>query len=95
MHQNSIQAFREITSDGSRKKRAEIIMDVFNHGGKYTDYQVLQILKPGSDNINFVQPRITELIQNRKLVECGVTRDLRTMKNVRLVCVPRSQVDMF
>ena len=71
MHENSIKSIKGINKDGTKMKRAEAIMDVFYSGLDLTDREVLQMLKPGSDNLNYVRPRITELIDKKILVEVG------------------------
>lgn len=95
MHQNSRLAFEAINRDGTKKTRSEMILEVFAGKRKFTDYQVLQKLKPGSDNLNFVRPRITELIQSKKLRECGNVMDARTGKQVRVVMLYLDQTELF
>lgn len=85
MHANSLTAFKSITSDGSRDTRSEAILAVYASGKALTDRMVLNILFPGSDNLNLCRPRISEAIAKGLLEECGNCQDEVTGKNVRLV----------
>ena len=70
IHQNSLSSHRVIENDGSLGKRAEAILGIITAAGRpLTDWEVLQKFKPGSDNLNLVRPRITELHKQGKLRE--------------------------
>lgn len=61
IHTNSKEAYKAIMGDGSRASRLKSVVEIIQ-GSKspMSDYQVLQCFKSGSDNLNLVQPRITE-----------------------------------
>ena len=47
--------------DGSKDARFKKVFEIIYFAqAPPTDYQVLQSFKPGSDNLNLVQPRISE-----------------------------------
>jgi len=84
MHENSTAALREITASGQKKDRTTAILAVFSREYRQlTDRQVLNILFPGSDNLNLTRPRISELLKAGKLRECKSVRDSVTNKMVR------------
>ena len=86
MHRNSLEAHADITKTGIRGNRTEAVLKIFRMfpGVALTDRQVLDSFKPGSDNINLVQPRITELRDAGYIREVGKTRDSLTRKTVRM-----------
>jgi len=48
-------------ADGSKDARfKDVFKIIYFSTVPLTDYKILQFFKPGSDNINLVQPRITE-----------------------------------
>ena len=64
VHRNSKEVWHQIMQDGSKdKKMQEIFRIIFQAKEALSDYAVLQKVKPGSDNLNLVRPRITELHQ--------------------------------
>lgn len=70
MHSNSLAAYRE-GCKGSYKTRSQAVFEAFFFGdNEYTDRQVLKRLKPYSDDLNYVRPRITEMIKDGVLEEC-------------------------
>lgn len=82
MHPNSIKAHREERAKLS--KREAMIMDRFNGVHKsQTDRNIMEYF--GFKEMNAVRPRITSLIQNGHLVECGNMIDRVTGRRVRLV----------
>jgi len=96
IHENSRQAIKEITTSGERKNRAEQILDIFKeYGFPMTDRGVLMRLFPGSDNLNLVRPRITELINKGQLQEVGNVMDFKTQKQVRSVYLTKDQMNLF
>jgi len=71
IHKNSLESYIEGTK-GMFKNRSQLIFEVYFFGSKeLTDREVLRILKPGSDNLNYCQPRITEMVQDGAFEECG------------------------
>lgn len=91
VHENSIETHRELKKTGEVKRREDEIQECYLAHGPLTDRQVLQILKPGSDDLNYVRPRITEMIRPKKpgkpklLQEVDTTIDPVTKKPVRIV----------
>ena len=81
MHDHSLSSHRVISRDGSLGKRTEAVLSIIKSAGRpLTDYEVLQRFKPGSDNLNLVRPRITELHDLGRLKEGPPARS--HMKNV-------------
>lgn len=86
MHSNSLEAYTQGIK-GSFKSRSQQVFECYYFGHKsLTDRQCLQMLYPGSDNTNLVQPRITGLIKDGILMECGTK--VEAMRKVR-VCKVR------
>lgn len=84
IHQNSLSSHRVIENDGSLGKRAQSILDILTAAGRpLTDYEVLQKFKPGSDNLNLVRPRITELTERGFLAEGPARKSHAKNCNVR------------
>lgn len=75
MHQNSIMTYTWLERQGIKKSRADLIRDVFEGGGQFTDRDVMARLFPGSDDLNKVRPRIQELVKSGWLEECGEARE--------------------
>ncbi len=82
MHINSLSAFRE---DGRAINRREhdIILFHLAHPGKYTDRELSE--KMGFHHKSAVQPRVSDLIKDGILAECGKSIDPVTGKHVRAV----------
>lgn len=96
MHDNSLAALKEINEDGTKKRRADAIIEIFKqHIYPLTDRTILKKLFPGSDNLNLVRPRITEAIKKGILREVGTVQDFATGKKVRMVTITNNQMDMF
>jgi len=92
MHQNSLTAFDEISSNGpayepsSKEIRRQAILAVYDKAPRpMRDYDVLQKLFPGSSDMNLSRPRISELIKDKILVECGKGKSHSGNRPVRLV----------
>jgi hypothetical protein len=82
IHHNSLEAFDTIEDE--RGERAELIYRLLIQGGReLTDRQIMTELGFGEPNA--VRPRISELVGNRWLVECGTTECPVTGKHVRRV----------
>ena len=62
MHNNSLEVNKVITKDGSKEARRNAILGIIR-ASKWplSDYQILKRFKPGSDDMNLVRPRISEL----------------------------------
>ena len=70
IHTNSLEAYKQIMTNGSRDTRLKAIFEILIKSNRFmSDYEVLQKLKPGSDNMNLVRPRITEAHQSYILEE--------------------------
>lgn len=79
MHKNSLKAFGELKSTDRRA----LIFKVFESlGYPLTDRDVKDVL--GYTDMNYVRPRISELIHEGKIIECGTEVDRETKKHVRL-----------
>jgi hypothetical protein len=62
IHQNSLNCHGVITQDGTIGKRKARILEIIDAAPRpLSDWEILQRYKPGSDNLNLVQPRITEM----------------------------------
>lgn len=84
MHKNSLEAYRKITEEGSKNTREKDILTIYsNYNRPLTDYEILQNFKPGSDNLNLVRPRITELHQKGILEEGPPIKSHMGRLNVR------------
>jgi len=83
MHKHSLAAYNHIMSNGSTTERKKVILQVFENFGCLSNWAVLQILKPGSDNLNFVAPRITDLHTLKILEEGPPTKSHESNLNVR------------
>ena len=82
MHANSLAAFDEIEDE--RSARAEVIYNILLRAtSPLTDRQVAQALE--FTDMNMVRPRITELRDNRWVVECRSIECPVTGKQVRRV----------
>ena len=96
MHNNSLETYKE-GMKGGFQSRSQLIFNALWFGThEYTDRELLQRLKPGSDNINYVQPRITEMTKEGVLEECGDrTENGRKVRVSRVKQPERQQVTLF
>lgn len=85
MHENSLEALSNINKDGSKVKRNMEILHLFSGGLRLTDREVLNILRPGSDDMNIFRPRLSELVQAGKLKEVG--KKAYGNRNVRILMI--------
>jgi predicted HTH transcriptional regulator len=85
IHDNSKRSLEEEKNSGRLSKRASEILECIEHLEECTDRQIK--LHLGYQEMNHVRPRITELIQAGKVVECGTTVCAYTRKTVRKVKV--------
>lgn len=84
MHQHSLEAFLEITQDGSKDSRRMAILEVVrSHKQPLRDWDILQILFPGSDDLNKIRPRCSELHEDGLLCEGPPMRSHSGHRNVR------------
>jgi len=81
VHLHSIAAYHELDKEGRRFE----VKGAFERRGPMTDRQAALFL--GSQDPNYVRPRITELIRSGDLIECGKIRDEYTGRTVRVVRV--------
>lgn len=85
--------------DGERRRgkvasRCEqILACIRDHGQAMIDREVRNVLR--LDDMNSVRPRITELIDAGRLVECGQVRCPATGKQVRLVDIRAQQLRLW
>jgi len=66
--------------------RQEVILDAFRTYGNMTARECMH--KLGKSDPNFARPRITELVDQNRLVVCGVSYDNETSRNVTLFGIP-------
>lgn len=95
IRENSLYSFKKLNSDGTRLKRREMILSLFeNNDCRFTDREVLKILFPGKDDMNLVRPRINELLKDKKIEECGTVWAMgRPVRRCRLV--REGQINLF
>lgn len=68
VHKHSFTAYQEVKLSVSQ--RESLILKVIREVDKpLRDYDILKLVYPNSENINMVQPRITELHQKGILIE--------------------------
>ncbi len=78
MHPNSVASFAAL----DHHARKALVLSIFvGSNTPLTDRQVLERL--GVTDPNFCRPRITELIELKKLIEVGKVWDPKTKRNVR------------
>lgn len=82
-HENSRASYRDTVN--LRQDRRGIVLGLFqdNPHTAFTDRQALNRLYPGSNDMNMVRPRITELIESGELIERGSVQCPVTGKSVR------------
>ena len=99
MHKNSLEIYNALRESGELTKRQrEVLTIFFNRSTPLRDWDVLQIFKKGSDNMNLVRPRITELHHYNYLIEGPVQRGHSNNCNVRTSVInvdDRKQLEMF
>ena len=100
MHNNSIEAYKSIMHSGAKASRAQAVLQIcLNNPNPMTDRDILNCFKVGSDNLNLVQPRITELHSKGILVESISVIDHITGKTVRTSFInegiDKQQMSMF
>jgi len=84
MHTHSLEAFKQITAEGSRDTREKKILSILSTSNQpLSDYQILQVLKPNSDDMNYARPRITDLHNKGILIEGKRTLSHDGRRNVR------------
>lgn len=93
MHKNSVDAYHAEEVKLSRRQQA--VYDWILKHGPHTDREVMRGM--GFTDMNSVRPRITELLDLKKLMEVGNVICPVTNKNVRRVDVraARKQVSLF
>jgi hypothetical protein len=83
LHVHSLQAM-DAKGEALRGRKAAI-QEWLRENGPATDRQVLRGMFPGSDDMNMVRPRITELVVAGLCQETGEVEDPDTHCTVRLV----------
>lgn len=92
IHANSIAAFH--AEEARLSKRAEAVLAWITKHGPHTDREVMQGM--GFPDMNNVRPRITELIEQGRLMEVGDITCPVTRKRVRRVDIRRPrQLDLL
>ncbi len=81
IHQNSLKAFTE--SQDQLNRREKEILGALHMGARMTDRQIMTAL--GYNEPNAVRPRITNLIDDLWVEQCGDQKDALTQKTVRIV----------
>ncbi len=84
MHAHSLEAYASLKPDA---RRAAVLAVYRGSTFPLTDRQVMEAL--GFTDGNAVKPRISELVEDGKLYECGKVKDHITNKTVR-VCTNTS-----
>lgn len=82
-HPNSTAALAQEKDKKRLSRRCRMILsEASKRDSEFSDRQMRQWL--GLSDMNAVRPRITELVQDGFLVECGTTIDTTSRKRVRL-----------
>jgi len=90
VHKHSLEARKKMIASSEKKKRAQLVFETYWFHGPQSDRDVLNRLKPGSDNINYVQPRCTELLDDDVLEVVGHKKEFG---NTVRVCNVRHRVE--
>jgi len=78
IHKHSIETYQSIMQDGSKETRKRALLEIIESSSEpMTDYEVLQSFKSGSDNMNLVRPRLTDLHNSGVLVAGPPTKNDR------------------
>lgn len=85
IHRNSVAAHRELSGT-----RHQAVLDVVRALGSATDRAICVAM--GAKDMNYVRPRVTELVKRGLLVELRSQRCPQTGRNVRVVALPVSGV---
>lgn len=79
MHENSLEAFGQLKPLGPKHRK---ILQIFHITGRpMTDREIKVFGK--YDDMNECRPRLSELINLGRLIECGKIKDVKTKKMVR------------
>ena len=94
IHSNSKEAYNHIMFNGAKTARAKAVLKIIEGADSpLSDYQVLQVFKSGSDNLNLVRPRITELYKAGILEEGYPVKSHEGETNVRTSRIKDGVVD--
>ena len=97
MHQHSLTAHAEERCSGNLSKRCQKILGYLENVGYLgrSDRQIMTAL--GFVDPNAVRPRVSDLIRQGVLEECGSVRDPATGKQVRRVRIkrPAENLELF
>ena len=76
IHKHSIETYQSIMQDGSKETRKRVLLEIIESATEpMTDYEVLQCFKSGSDNMNLVRPRLTDMHNSGVLVAGPPTKN--------------------
>ena len=94
IHNNSIEAYKQIMFSGSKGGRAQSILKVLDASTvPLADYEVLAALFPHSGDMNKVRPRLSELHQAGILEEGPPVKSHEGKTNVRTSRICEGVVD--
>ncbi len=91
MHENSLRVYRE--SVDKLKGRALMVFAYVTAHGPVTDRDIMTGLSYTDPNM--VRPRVSELVKQGLLRECGNVKDPVTRKMVRTVDIATLQPELF
>lgn len=90
-HENSMIAFEETVKERDARRKA--VLSVYQSSNNpLTDRDVMVSL--GFNDPNATRPRITELVADGILIECGKIRDRLTKRLVRLTKIRQPEIQM-
>ena len=78
IHKHSIETYQSIMDSGAKDSRKKAVLEIIQSNSEpMTDYEVLQCFKSGSDNMNLVRPRISDMHHSGVLVAGPPTKNER------------------
>jgi len=94
IHKHSIETYQSIMQDGSKETRKRALLEIIESSSEpMTDYEVLQSFKSGSDNMNLVRPRLTDM-HNSGVLIAGPPERNQGGRRVRTSILPL-QLELF
>lgn len=90
IHTHSVAAHAGETAEGNFGKRAQACLEAVRAMRSATDRMVRDYLQ--MSDMNMVRPRLTELVRDGWLEECGEIEDTGTHKMVRVLRVVQPEV---
>ena len=82
VHAHSCEAFAAFRAEGAAGRRQRRILELASKRATWTDREMAEAL--GFDDLNAVRPRVTEMLADGLLVECGACQCPRSGRKVRL-----------